>query len=211
MAEHIITLADHESRRLAKTGALLVVRPVVPQPTYGLQWAETPEGFAAYVDAGLNIDEGRHRISPLGRVGDVLVCKERWGDIRDSDCLGHRPFADRRQNILYAPDCPRGGYEDCLREEAGIKWHPASTMPRWAVRHRPIVIEAGVMRVKDLGGRQAMGAGMQVPAHMPQDGADYDWAYREFAAYWTRRFRKYPWESNPWVWTARVEREDDHA
>lgn len=218
MPEHIITLADHEARRLAEAGVLFLVRPVVPQPRPlepdGWVW----EPFEYYDDAQM-----RERLlaaaNPLGIPGDVLVCKERWGDIRDGDCLGHTPFADKRKHIIYAADCSPGGYEDCLREEAGIKWRPAPTMPRWAARFRPVVIEAGVMQVENITGTDAEAMGLDVAAKLPAFppmGVDTDALVdvvgkQVLAAYWNRRFRKYPWESNPWCWWARVEREDDHA
>ena len=206
MPEHIITLADHEARRLAEAGVLFLVRPVVPQPRPlepdGWVW----EPFEYYDDAQM-----RERLlaaaNPLGIPGDVLVCKERWGDIRDGDCLGHTPFADKRKHIIYAADCSPGGYEDCLREEAGIKWRPAPTMPQWAVRHRPVVREAGVMRLDDITYGQCIDIGLDMSAVEYEPG----WDTTPPVRYWNRRFRKYPWESNPWCWWARVEREDDHA
>jgi len=170
-----ITLADHEARRLAETGKLLVVRP----------------GFR----------------SPLGAPGDVLVCKEAVWIHKDIDVK--RP--PKNPGVYYGDQVMAFQKEPGRWLPAWYRKVPASTMPRWAVRFRPIVKDAGVMRVKDLGGRQAIDAGMLVPAHMPHDGADYDWARREFAAHWNRRFRKYPWESNPWCWFARVQTEEEIA
>lgn len=204
MAEHIITLADHEARRLATTGTLLIVRPVVPQLPW---WATSPtlrsDGYWVWGDEWQTETYWRESVhlAPWLR-GDVLLCKEAVWIHKDID-------------VKRPPKNPGVYYEDqvmAFQKEPGRwlpAWYrkvPASTMPLWAIRFHAVVKEVGVMRVKDLGGRQAIDAGMLVPAHMPQDGADYDWARREFAAYWNRRFRKYPWENNPWCWIARVER-----
>jgi hypothetical protein len=211
MPEHIITLADHEARRLAEAGVLFLVRPVVPQPPNieGLFYEEWEPGtWHGYLPGVFREPADVPVITnPLGALGDVLVCKERWGDIRDGDCLGHTPFADKRKHIIYAADCSPGGYEDCLREEAGIKWRPAPTMPQWAVRHRPVVREAGVMRLDDITYGQCIDIGLDMSAVEYEPG----WDTTPPVRYWNRRFRKYPWESNPWCWWARVEREDDHA
>lgn len=196
MAEHIITLADHEARRLATTGTLLIVRPVVPQLPW---WATSPtlrsDGYWVWGDEWQTETYWRESVhlAPWLR-GDVLLCKEAWLKKPDPD-----PDLAPSFDIKYRAT-------DTVDEAIYGGWRPASTMPLWAIRFHAVVKEVGVMRVKDLGGRQAIDAGMLVPAHMPQDGADYDWARREFAAYWNRRFRNYQWESNPWCWTARVER-----
>ena len=197
-----ITLADHEARRLAETGKLLVVRPVVPQPpecTVDFIWNEDPDAeyphlwLSAYETAEypsvLNFDPWFR--SPLGAPGDVLLCKETWLHTG----LGYK----------YRVSDPQWG-KTC-------HWRPASTMPAWAVRFRPVVREAGVMRAGDIPGKDAEAMGLDVAAKLPAFppmGVDIDALVdmvgkQVLAAYWNRRFRKYLWESNPWCWTAWVE------
>jgi hypothetical protein len=197
-----ITLADHEARRLAETGKLLVVRPVVPQPpecTVDFIWNEDPDAeyphlwLSAYETAEypsvLNFDPWFR--SPLGAPGDVLVCKEAWLHTG----LGYK----------YRVSDPQWG-KTC-------HWRSSTTMPAWAARFRPVVREAGVMRAGDIPGKDAEAMGLDVAAKLPAFppiGVDIDALVdmvgkQVLAAYWNRRFRKYPWEDNPWVWTAVVE------
>ncbi|MFA5054173.1 MAG: hypothetical protein WC565_08950 [Parcubacteria group bacterium] len=123
--------------------------------------------------------------NPLGVPGDVLVCKEAW------------LFTGLR--TVYRATDPQWG-EIC-------EWNPASTMPRRAVRFRPVVCEAGVMRIDDITYGQCIDMGLDM------SGVEYEpgWDTAPLVRYWNRRFRKYPWEDNPWCWFARVERENDHA
>jgi hypothetical protein len=85
-------------------------------------------------------------------------------------------------------------------------------MPAWAVRHRPVVIEAGVMRVNNItyGGCIEMGLDMSQIEYKP------GWDITPFARYWNKRWPKYPYEPvscleppverpNPWAWWALVE------
>ena len=186
-----ITLANHEARRLAGEGSLLVVRPVVPQPT---RINDDDDGTWEWRRAGEYYDDlvlytVIKDANPLGAPGDVLLCKETWLHTG----LGYK----------YRVSDPQWG-KTC-------HWRPASTMPAWAVRFRSVVCEAGAMRAGDMteehlrdtgiapdmedsGGTDMAGQWVEVPHYGPA-----------FAAYWNRRFRKYPWEDNPWVWTAVVE------
>ena len=216
-----ITLADHEARRIKEAGSLLVLRPVVPQPpecTVDFIWNEDPDAeyphlwLSAYETAEypsvLNFDPWVR--SPLGAPGDVLVCKEAWRteDVPEATYSGAavRYKADDGLHFVEFAE-----YEEWDRFPRNGKWRPASIMPAWAVRFRPVVREAGVMRAGDMteehlrdtgiapdmedsGGTDMAGQWVEVPHYGPA-----------FAAYWNRRFRKYLWESNPWCWTAWVE------
>jgi hypothetical protein len=180
MAEHIITLADHEARRLAEAGTLLVVRPI--KSLFG---SESWDAQFAYEGRDGPSLKAWAEASPLGVPGDVLVCKEAW------------LFTGLR--TVYRATDPQWG-EIC-------EWNPASTMPRRAVRFRPVVCEAGVMRIDDITYGQCIDMGLDM------SGVEYEpgWDTAPLVRYWNRRFRKYPWEDNPWCWFARVERENDHA
>lgn len=210
MPEHIITLADIEARRLVETGALLVVRPVMPQPIWS-GWHWDWKGNDLHGALTLNCK------GTLGAPSDVLVCKEAWGvtdmflnadaarEEFDSDedvyayvgkVPGPHELAEISKHIVYRADNGRPFY-----------WRPASTMPQWAVRFRPVVREAGVMRLDD---DITYGACMDMGLDMSNIEYEPGWDTSPLVRYWNRRFRKYPWESNPWCWFARVA-EDDHA
>lgn len=197
-----ITLANHEARRLAGEGSLLVVRPVVPQPTHGepepthLSWWSWNDTCAGTTKAALH--NTLQAWSPLGAPGDVLVCKEAWLTLSGRD---------GKEHCLYRADTPYG---------QAPKWHtwiPSTQMPHEYVRFRPIVREAGVMRTGDVSSTDIESMGIAV-SKITMSIGDSDGVLetivaetntRRVAAYWNHRFRKYPWESNPWCWTAWVE------
>lgn len=207
-----ITLADHEARRIKEAGSLLVVRPVVPQPEVWEATQDEPisEFYwePAADDPEVDGVSDMYPYNPLGAPGDVLVCKEAWRteDVPEATYSGAavRYKADDGLHFVEFAE-----YEEWDRFPRNGKWRPASIMPAWAVRFRPVVREAGAMRVQDMTDDDLNAAGF--PEHWtclnPGNAVyaiDNDHA-AEFAAYWSRRFRKYPWESNPWCWTAWVE------
>ena len=224
-----ITLADHEARRLAEEGKLLVVRPVVPQPTHGepepthLSWWSWNDTCAGTTKAALH--NTLQAWSPLGAPGDVLVCKEAWRteDVPEATYSGAavRYKADDGLHFVEFAE-----YEEWDRFPRNGKWRPASIMPAWAVRFRPVVREAGAMRVQQMTPEQIGATGVDCAIVVLTGRAYNHWeeeAWRltklakpqsravtreaEYGAMWNRRFRQYPWECNPWVWTAWVEEE----
>lgn len=78
---------------------------------------------------------------------------------------------------------------------------PSIHMPRWASRLTLTVTDVRVQRVAEISGTDARAEGVAVPAHVPQDGADLDWARREFTALWNSLHTKpgETWADNPWV------------
>ena len=230
MAEHIITLADHEARRLKETGTLLVVRPfpeaneidsdgsvltadgVFPAHVSGyMPWIGPtsmcfPDGMAEFTKRRYE-----HGIpNPLGAPGDTLVCKETWAllaevdaQLKDDGCTPSMLDVDDVEGEWFY----RATDSDMTHVVNHVRWRPASTMPAWAVRFRPVVREAGVMRIDDVTYGQCIDMGLDMSAVEYEPG----WDTTPLVRYWTRRFPKYPWESNCWVWWVRVEREDDHA
>lgn len=228
MPNHIVLLSDAESRRLTTTGTLLVVRPVVPQPpegTHSLVWnanegEDLPHLWLADNDHGEypgSVDFDPYVRCPLGAPGDVLVCKEAWRYDDDPENYNGMPLEDPRR-VLYS-DCPLWDEVEQLipfpHLSSLTQLRPASTMPPWAVRHRPVVVEAGVMRVGDIPGKDAEAMGLDVVAKMPAfppRGTDVDALIdavgkQVIARDWNRRYRAYPYESNCWAWFARVEQE----
>jgi hypothetical protein len=208
-----VTLSDAEVRRLL-TGRLLVVRPfpkaneIDSDGTVLTANAVCPARVSGYIAwFGRNIHDSEalveftkqqyeHGIpNPLGTPGDVLACKEAvWWPT----CLN---CGDGK----YVADCPeRPGY---MYEKV-----PAQRLPPTAVRLRPTVIEAGVMRVGEMTDANREDAGLDI-AKITLSYGEPDTVLesvvaetnaRSFAANWNRRFRKYPWESNCWIWWALV-------
>jgi len=134
MPEHIVTLADHETRHLAKTGALLVVRPVVPQP----ENIEAPdEGFVGINNHGYCCGRTLRNDGPPDYntwpdvvefpvrcpwlPGDVLVCKEAAWIHKDIE-------------VKRPPENPGVYYEDQVVTTLPAK---AGSFPEHARRDRP--------------------------------------------------------------------------
>ncbi len=191
-------------------------RPVNPQPTeYGLVWIETPEGFAAWQDNGLLLEEGALRLCPYGMVGDRLWVRETWTEF-DGELL-YRADGD--------PDA-----EGSAWVTGG--WKPSIFMPRWASRFTLEVTEVRAQRVRAISEDDARAEGVK--------GVFDDWVgpgvltYRKpFRSLWDSIYAKpqpvtgkdgqvshyvsYPWEDvsgthshrgkpwyvygNAWVWT----------
>ena len=253
-----VTLSDAEVRRLL-TGRLLVVRPlpkaneIDSDGTVLTADAVCPARVSGYIPwFGRNIHDSEalveftkqqyeHGIpNPLGAPGDVLACKEAWG-IADMFLLGEYALAEfnsGKPSAAYTGKIP-GHYElDEFKDHVVYRanrnrpfyWRPASTMPAWAVRLRPVVIEAGVMRAGGMTREQIDATGLAEAISSLTDRSFDHWedeACRltklvnrwssavtrkaEYGAMWNRRFRKYPWESNPFAWWALVEVKEQNA
>ena len=235
-----VTLSDAEVRQLL-TGRLLVVRPFpkanmrYPNGAREIACAVYPAAESGYVPwygddhshlARFTTQHYKHGIpNPLGAPGDVLACKEAFWFLWPENCengliydeehweLG-RPVRDDECTVEYRADTRAarpGEWPD--DEPDGPHWNPASTMPLWAVRHRPVVIETGVMRVGEFPGTDAERMGLNVVAKLPAfppPRADIkalidSVGKQVFETGWNRRFRKYPYESGCWAWWALVE------
>lgn len=99
-------------------------------------------------------------------------------------------------------------------EDRGYKYRPSTYMPRWVSRITLEVTDVRVQRLQEIDGMDAKAEGVIIPAHIPHNGADMDWARREFKALWNSINGPDAWEQNPWVWAytfRRVEVDDDHA
>jgi hypothetical protein len=232
MGERVILLSDAESRHLAATGTLFVVRPckwqecgnVIPLPAEvaldggGVMAfpGKTPDSWLFHNGIPIRDYEWTVDTNPLGAPGDVLLCKEAWG-ITDMFLLGKYALAEFNSgepSAAYTGKIP-GHYElDEFKDHVVYRadrnrpfyWRPASTMPLWAVRLRPTVIETGVMRVGEMTRDDCIAAGFREhwTCLSPATAAyalDND-PEAEFAADWNRRFRKYPYESGCWAWWA---------
>ena len=263
MTNHIVCLSDAESRRLA-TGALLVVRPckwqqfanAVPLPTEVEQEmgsvmtfpVREPHHWLFHNGIPIRDYEWMADANPLGVPGDVLVCKEAWA-VTDMFLLPEYALAEFNSGeptCAYTGKVP-GPYEvDDIKthtvyradKDRAFYWRPASTMPVRFARHRPIVVEAGVMRVRDIEWQQAVEAGVVPKEYLPwvysclpnclahqcdrvPDGRTLCEKYNQgdsdettvFGMQWDRKYAKkgLGWDANPWVWWARAETAEQAA
>jgi len=111
---------------------------------------------------------------------------------------------DRYPGMTFAMWCG-----DLWRGEPGHTWRRAQHMPAWASRITLEVESVRVCRIWEISEdeAEAMCFYRQEPECYHTNCDDRYWATGAFAAAWTSRYgRRYPWESNPWVWAAKVKR-----
>ena len=165
-------------------------------------WSAPPSDKLAEFTKEQYQDQG---INPPHPVGSRIWVRETW---RAYDRMLECPCYDYCQcpptgTILY-----RASHAVCDE-----KWRPSVHMPRWASRITLEITDVRVQRLQEISGIDAKAEGVSVPAHIPQDGADLDWARREFQSLWNSIHGPDAWEQNPWVWAytfRRVESEADH-
>jgi hypothetical protein len=201
MSEHCIVLTREE--RLAT----LIVRPILPQPREGLGFIRTLFPWKGKLQAEFETPPGYHDplmyhpLCPLGVVGDVLLGREAY-----TLTNANRP--------IYRADCSdmNGHYwPSVAADPRGVVWLTAARMPKRFIRWRRTIVALGVLRAHDLSDADARATGV-FPARLYSDlergmhgGSEYRIALHEaFNKRWGRLVR---WETNPWVWWARVEPE----
>jgi hypothetical protein len=120
------------------------------------------------------------RVCPYGQVGDRLWVRETW-----------LPFEAQGPNaFLYKADI-------ALINLHYLKWQPSIFMPRKASRITLEITNTRVERLHDITGADLLKEGI---AH----GMGGFKAYEEL---WNNiNGKKYPWESNPWVWVIEFRR-----
>jgi hypothetical protein len=144
--------------------------------------------------------------SPFGSPGDELVCKETWATgytyAGEFACVFYK--SDNGCRLLKGDSTVDAG-QFASRPPDNIKWRSPATMPLWASRLTLVVKEVRVKRVNELTGQEILSMGHNSLVH---PDADYFNASQRdcFERYWQSHNKKYPFESNPFVWLAEVER-----
>ena len=155
-----VCLRADEVRTLRDTGAVVVRRPVKPQPdpeSFVDQINEAPGWWELALLPGGFEDGGclplRELRCPLGAPGDRLWGKEAYGRYRG---FGARVAADAP--VLYRADLDHCGQCPCMLDGEFVRvsirepWRSAATMPRWASRFpRLVVASVAVERATDGG------------------------------------------------------------
>ena len=131
---------------------------------------------------------------PFGQPGDRLWVRETWG------ALPHMLGGFQRESLRYRAD---GEYQN---EHGAWRWRPSIHMPRWASRITLEITDVRVERLQDISGMDAKREGVSVPAHIPEDGADLDYARRGFRRLWEEIHGGGAWEKNPWVWVIKFKK-----
>lgn len=161
-------LSDAEARR-AVDGPLLVVRPMMPQPSphvtmgdrrpLGVVWPGTRPPVT-----NIGIDRA-HEACPYGRPGDVLLAREAWacsqdfdgqpiaGQLADSDSIWYRASIAPREEMGIATPM----------EASHGHWRPAPQMPAHAVRHRLRVVRVTCRPISSITEAEVGATGCPIP------------------------------------------------
>lgn len=143
--------------------------------------------FAHSIPQNASLDWERDAKCPYGRPGDLL-----W--VREAVCT------DWSDKPVYKADDPTGR----RAREAGFKneprYKPSIHMPRWASRLTLQLTDIRVHRLCSMSAIETLREGVSIPAHLPADGADLEWAQREFTKTWEAIHGAGSWGKNPWVW-----------
>jgi hypothetical protein len=131
-----------------------------------------------------------HRIWHKREVGDRLWVRETWQGTKD--CISYKA-SDPQQVVEF-------NYEP---------WRPSIFMPRWASRITLEITNVRVERLQDISAPDCVNEGINTQG--PYDVAIYDefssHSIAQFAYLWDSiNSKKYPWESNPWVWVIEFKR-----
>jgi len=88
-----------------------------------------------------------------------------------------------------------------------LKWRSSIFMPRWASRITLEIISVKIERLQDVSEEDAVAEGMFEPyGCRSESGLNYEMR-SQFKNCWDSINRKkYPWESNPWVWVIEFKR-----
>lgn len=174
MVRAILSGAKTQTRRIIK-----------PQPTPciggGINWYDKGRSF-------IGSPENFRSYCPYGKPGDRLWVRETWG------AWPHMLGGVQRESLRYRAD---GEYQN---EHGARRWRSPIHMPRWASRITLEITDVRVERLQDISGMDAKREGVSVPAHLPHDGADLDYARREYRRLWQSINGPGSWETNPWVW-----------
>lgn len=142
-----------------------------------------------------------------GQPGDRLWVRENGWERPDRTPRMMRHGAGTWEPYYFDADGLTEDERDQLKRW-GFKRRPSIHMPRWASRITLGITDVRVERLQEISGADAKAEGVSIPAHVPQDGADMDWALREFRKLWQSINDAGSWEKNPWVWAIEFRRVD---
>ena len=137
---------------------------------------------------------------PKYDVGDILWVRETWAEGYNPDNI------DENGNIPLGY-CYRASGDDISSEFSNGKWKPSIFMPKAAARLFLKVTNVRAERLQEIKGKDARAEGIGEPyACRSESGYEFEMSV-QFKELWDSiNGKKYPWESNPWVWVYEFER-----
>lgn len=228
-------LYNGEMVRAILDGRKTMTRRVVKQQPIGLTGAGSLWFNPPYKGLIYDNNEGQPdliRRCPYGQPGDRLWVRETWlqlnGEGSEPDALCYKSD----DSILWLHD-GKLGYQNCkasdLIDPGNDKWKPSIFMPHWASRVTLEITEVRVERLQEISEEDVEKEGMgylidngwhrpdciQWPSRYDEKGVcceqggcscpDY-YDKESFPFLWDSINKKYPWESNPWVWVISFKR-----
>lgn len=183
-------------------------RVISPQPHAGVR-------RSPFVGSGWEDGHGYELRCPW--LVDRLWAREKWGSAdryyqcHENDTASVVAYAADRQAIRWQASPPSAipDYDIAQWNWDVMKWKPSIHMPRWASRISLEVVGVRVQRLQDISEEDAKAEGIALPdcsymgrcnsTSCPRHRVD---AYRyAFAELWDKiNGKRYPWDSNPWVW-----------
>jgi hypothetical protein len=167
-----------------------VVKPRYKTGEAGFEVSRQSLNIHIVDEEGMTVREDGPRYWP----GDILWVRETWRKIS----VGFDMFEYRADN----------------QPQSVIPWKPSIFLPREAARLFLEVKAVRIERLQEISPEDAEGEGVDVTGYdlgpYAKTGDYYTWAYQ--CLWQDINGKKYPWDSNPWVWVyefMRVEREGE--
>ena len=149
------------------------------------------------------IAEGKYNgICPYGDKGDRLWVRETWTQY----CKGLNPG----DNVYYKATPEEWNFGLTIS-----KWRPSIHMPRWASRIDLEITDIKVERLQEISTDDCLEEGMtrQIASYLglsvspSEEEFNFINSRHTFRVLWdSLNGKKYPWESNPWVWVISFKR-----
>lgn len=204
--ERPIIMRDWEVRAIL-AGQKTMIRRAVRIPPRKLcpvsaQFSSVKNGVAMFICG----TDGALVRCQLGQPGDRLWVRKTWNarPVSEVDSGMYEAWAPYKAIPKQQPSNAWVYFEADGDEEG--PWRPSIHMPRWASRLTLEITSVRVERLQDISGMDAKREGVSVPAHLPHDGADLDYARREYRRLWQSINGPGSWDANPWVWVVEFKR-----
>ena len=137
---------------------------------------------------------------PYGQPGDTLWVRETWAS---------SPFRNIIKPRDLIPGSDRIEYRATYPNESHYSWRPSIHMPRWASRINLLVKSVRVERLQDISEEDAMAEGINPLDFLHMVTPTEVKTMKRLTCFelaWDSIYgKKYPWESNAWVWVVGFE------